>query len=58
MPLLAIIGAVLLVVWLLGWLAFEIASGLIHLLLIIGLVLLVWGLVKRGARAVSGSDAP
>ena len=56
MSALAIIGAILIVVWLLGWLAFEIASGLIHLVLIIGLVLLVWGLVKRGARAVSGSD--
>ena len=58
MSALAIIGAILIVVWILGWLAFEIASGLIHLLLIIGLVLLVWGLVKRGARAVSGSDKP
>lgn len=58
MSALAIIGAILIVVWLLGWLAFEIASGLIHLVLIIGLVLLVWGLVKRGARAVSGSDTP
>lgn len=58
MSALAVIGAVLIVVWLLGWLAFEIASGIIHLLLIIGVVLLIWGLVKRGARAVSGRDAP
>lgn len=58
MSALAIIGAILIVIWLLGWLAFEIASGIIHLLLIIGVVLLVWGLVKRGAKAVTGGDGP
>jgi hypothetical protein len=49
---LAWIGAILIVVWLLGWLAFKIASGLIHLVLIVGIALLVWGLVKKGANAV------
>lgn len=46
------IGALLVVLWLLGWLAFEIVGGVIHLLLIVGLALVIWGLVKRGARAV------
>ena len=49
---LAWVGVVLVVLWLLGWLAFKVASGLMHLLLVIGIVLLVWGLVKRGASAV------
>ena len=48
----AVLGAVLIVLWLFGWLAFKVVSGLIHLLLVVGLVMLVWGLVKRGARAV------
>ena len=58
MSALVIIGVILIVIWLLGWLAFEIASGLIHLLLIIGAVMLIWGLVKRGAKAIGGRDAP
>ena len=37
----------LLVVWLLGWLVFEVASGLIHLILIIVAVLIVINILKR-----------
>ena len=48
------LGAVLVVLWILGWLVFKIASGLIHLVLIIGIALFVWGLMKKGARAVRG----
>ena len=58
MSALAWIGVVLIVLWLLGWLAFEIVGGIIHLLLIVGVVLLIWGLVKKGSRAVSGRDGP
>jgi hypothetical protein len=46
------LGVVLLVLWGVLWLGFHIVSGAIHLLVIIGVVFLVWGLVKRGARAV------
>lgn len=46
------LGILLLVAWAVLWLVFHVASGLIHLLVIIGVVMLVWGLVKRGARAV------
>ena len=46
------IGVVLLVLWLAGWLVFEIAGGIIHLLLVVAVVLVVWGLIKRGATAV------
>jgi hypothetical protein len=41
-----IIAAVILVLWILGWLAFHIAGGLIHLLLIIGLIVLVIGFLS------------
>jgi hypothetical protein len=37
---LATIAAVLIVLWLLGLLAFHVSSGLIHVLLIIGIVML------------------
>lgn len=46
------LGVVLMVLWAVLWLGFHIVSGVVHLLVIIGLAMLVWGLVKRGARAV------
>jgi Family of unknown function (DUF5670) len=36
-----IIAAVLIVLWLLGFFAFHVTTGLIHVLLVLGLVLLV-----------------
>jgi len=44
-----ILFIVLLVVWLLGWAAFHVAGGLIHLLLIIAVILLILHFV-RGRR--------
>jgi Family of unknown function (DUF5670) len=38
---LGIIAAVLIVLWLLGFLAFHVSSGLIHVVLVIGIVLLL-----------------
>lgn len=46
------LGVVLVVLWAVLWLGFKIVSGVVHLLVIVGLAMLVWGLVKRGARAV------
>ena len=46
------LGIVLLELWAVLWLGFHIVTGAVHLLVIAGIVLLVWGLVKRGARAV------
>ena len=43
------IFAILLVLWLVGFLAFEVATGLIHLLLILAVVALVFHFV-RGRR--------
>jgi hypothetical protein len=48
-----ILFIVLAVAWVLGWGAFHVAGGLIHLLLIVGLISLVVHFVRgrRGARA-------
>lgn len=43
-----IIAIILIVLWLLGWLVFHIAGGLIHLLLIIAVIVIIVRLV-RGA---------
>ncbi len=44
------IAAVLVVLWLLGFLAFHIAGGLIHILLLLAIVAVVWNFVggRRG----------
>lgn len=46
------LAIVLAVVWALGWFAFHVAGGLIHLLLIVGLISLVVHFV-RGRRATA-----
>jgi Family of unknown function (DUF5670) len=47
-----ILFIVLAVTWILGWGAFHVAGGLIHLLLIVALISLVVHFVRgRGARA-------
>ena len=46
---LGMIAAVLIVLWLLGFLAFHVSSGLIHLVLVIGIILLILHFV-RGSR--------
>ena len=43
--------AILVVLWLLGWLVFNLGA-FIHILLIIALVALVWHLVAGGRRRV------
>lgn len=42
-----IIGAVLVVVWVVGFLAFHIAGALIHLLLLAALVVVIWHFVSK-----------
>jgi Family of unknown function (DUF5670) len=49
---LGIIAAVLIVLWLLGFFAFHVSSGLIHIVLVVGLVLLVFHLL-RGRSAIA-----
>jgi hypothetical protein len=43
---------VLLIGWLFAWLAFRVAGGLIHLLLIIAVIALILHFVRGGRRAV------
>jgi hypothetical protein len=45
------IAVILLVLWLLGFFAFHVAGGLIHILLVIGVIVLIWNFVA-GRRAV------
>ena len=45
------IAIIILVLWALGFLAFHIASPLIHLLLIVGVIVLIWNFVA-GRRTV------
>ena len=47
-----ILFAVLLVAWILGFLAFHVAGGLIHLLLLVALISLVVHLVRGRGAAV------
>ena len=43
---LGIIAAVLIVLWLLGYFAFRVTSGLVHIALVVGLILLVLHFVR------------
>jgi hypothetical protein len=45
------IAVILLVLWLLGFLAFHVGGGLIHLLLVIAVIMVVFQLIS-GRRAV------
>ena len=49
---LAIIAGVLLVLWLLGFTAFHVTSGFIHILLVLALVVLVINLLSGRRTAV------
>jgi Family of unknown function (DUF5670) len=49
---LGVIAAVLIVLWLLGFLAFHVASGLIHILLVIGVILLIMHFMRGRTAAV------
>ncbi len=43
------IFVILLVLWLLGFFAFHVTSGFIHLILVVAVIVLILGLVRRGA---------
>lgn len=45
------IAVVLLVMWLLGFLVFPIAGGIIHVLLVIAVIMILFNLI-RGRRAL------
>ena len=41
------IAIILLIAWALGFFAFHVAGGLIHLLLLVAIVVLIWNFVPR-----------
>ncbi len=45
------IAIILIVLWALGLFAFHVTSGLIHIVLVIGIIVLIWNFVA-GRRAV------
>jgi hypothetical protein len=47
---LGLIAVVLIVLWLFGFLAFHVSAGLVHILLVVGLVLLVLHFVRGSSR--------
>ncbi len=48
---LAMLAAILIVLWLLGFFAFHVTSGVIHIALVVGLVMLVWHFLGGGRAA-------
>jgi hypothetical protein len=48
---LAAIGAVLLILWLLGFLAFHVTVGFIHILLVIGIIMIIMHFVRGSTTA-------
>lgn len=47
------IGIVVIVLWAVLWLVFRVVAFFVHILVVVGLVLVLWGLLKRGRRQVS-----
>jgi len=45
---LATIAAVLIILWLLGFFAFHVSTGLIHVALVVGVIVLVLHFMRRG----------
>jgi hypothetical protein len=44
------IAIIILILWALGFFAFHVAGGLIHILLIIGIIVLIWHFVAGRRR--------
>jgi hypothetical protein len=49
---LGMLAAVLIVLWLLGFVAFHVTTGLIHIVLVVGLILLVLHFLRGSAASV------
>jgi hypothetical protein len=48
---LAMLAAILIALWLLGFMAFHITTGFIHIVLVVGLVMLVLHFLRGGRAA-------
>ena len=49
---LGIVAAVLIVLWLLGFFAFHVTTGLIHIVLVVGLILLLLHFLRGNTASV------
>jgi hypothetical protein len=49
------IAVILVILWLLGFLAFHVGGGLIHILLVLAVIVIIWQLVT-GRRSVGPFD--
>jgi bacteriorhodopsin len=49
---LGFLALVLIVLWLLGFLAFHVSTGLIHVLLVVGVIMLVFHFLRGSPRTV------
>jgi hypothetical protein len=49
---LGMLAAVLIVLWLLGFFAFHVTTGLIHIVLVVGLILLLLHFLRGSAASV------
>jgi hypothetical protein len=49
---LGMLAAILIVLWLLGFFAFHVTTGLIHIVLVVGLILLVLHFLRGSAASV------
>jgi len=45
------IAIIILILWALGFFAFHVAGGLIHILLVVGIIVLIWNFIA-GRRTV------
>jgi hypothetical protein len=46
------LGVAMIVCWGLLWLGIKIAVGAVHLLLVLGIALIAWALLRRGAGSL------
>lgn len=49
---LALIGAIVIIAWLLGMTAFHVTAGVIHVALVVGIILVVMHFVTRSRGAI------
>ncbi len=54
MPLIVLVGILMIIAWAFLWLWLKIVSGLIHIIPIVALVFIIWGMLQRGKRALQG----
>jgi hypothetical protein len=49
---LVMIGVGVIVLWAVLWLVFRVVAFFVHVLVVVGLLLILWGLFQRGRRQI------